>query len=131
MAETKILITIKSGTTPIGFGNLQEDDGISVAHGGLGINYVAPNRILLGNSSLPVNTIGLNNLQSSPNVSATTNTNTIIGNQDLKLEVQEDQIAMNALKGTFPFGRICPAISYARFEEVADDFGYEAGAAEF
>ena len=52
MAETKILITIKSGTTPIGFGNLQEDDGISVAHGGLGINYVAPNRILLGNSSL-------------------------------------------------------------------------------
>lgn len=127
MAKTKILITIKSGTTPIGFGNLQKDDGISVAHGGLGINYVAPNRILLGNSSLPVNTMGLNNLQSSPNVSATTNTNTIIGNQDLKLEVQEDHIAMNALKGTFPFGRIGPAISDARFEEGADDFGSEAG----
>ena len=119
----KPLVAIKSNNTILGFGNLQKDDGISVENGGLGINYVAPTTILVGNNSLPLKPLGLNKLNSDDIISVTTNDNSILGYNVIKLEVQEAQIEMEQLKGYLPFGRIGPAISDIRFEEAADDFG--------
>ena len=119
----KPLVAIKSNNTILGFGNLQKDDGITVENGGLGINYVAPTTVLLGNNSLPLKPLGLNKLNSSDIILATTNNNSILGYNTIKLEVQESQVELELLKGYLPFGRIGPAISDAMFEEAADDFG--------
>lgn len=120
---SKLLVAIKSNNTITGFGNLQKDDGITVANGGLGINYVAPDTVLVGNSSLPLKTLGLNKINSSDNITTTINNNSILGYTAIKLEVQESEIDIKLLKGYLPFGRVGPAISDARFEEAADDFG--------
>ena len=109
----KPLVAIKSNNTILGFGNLQKDDGISVENGGLGINYVAPTTVLLGNNSLPLKPLGLNKLNSSDIILATTNNNSILGYNTIKLEVQESQVELELLKGYLPFGRIGPAISDA------------------
>ena len=124
---TKPLVAIKAENTVIGFGEPQKDDAIGVSSGGLGINYVSPNTLLLGNNSSSLKPIGMSNINSSLNLSVTSNLNTLIGNIPITLEVQEEELILKNLKGLFPFSRIGQGRTDAVMEEAADDFGsYDA-----
>ena len=124
---SKPLVSIKSETTVIGFGEPQPNDAVSVESGGLGVNYVSPNTILVGNNSLPLKPIGLNKINSSNNVSITINDDSVIGNKPIVLQVQDENLTLKNFKGVFPFGRIGPGDTDAVIEEAADDFGNYAG----
>ena len=124
---SKPLVSIKSETTVIGFGEPQPNDAIGVENGGLGVNYVSPNTILVGNNSLSLKPIGLNKIKSSNNVSITTNDDSIIGTKPIVLQAQEENLTLKNFKGDFPFGRIGPGETDVLIEEAADDFGSYAG----
>ena len=124
---TKPLVAIKAENTVIGFGEPQKDDAIGVSYGGLGINYVSPNTLLVGNNTSSLKPVGMSDIKAKLNVSTTTNLNTLVGNIPITLEVQEEELVLKNLKGVFPFSRIGPGRTDALFEEAADDFGsYEA-----
>ena len=124
----KPLVSITAGNTVIGFGEPQMDDAIGVSHGGLGLNYIPPKSLILGNNTSPVVSIGRSSLKTGVTVSTTNNTDTLVGHTPITIEVQEENILIENLQGSISFSRIGPGETDAIFEEAADDFGsYNGG----
>ena len=93
----------------------------------IGLNYIPPKSLILGNNTSPVVSIGRSSLKTGVTVSTTNNTDTLVGHTPITIEVQEENIFIENLQGSISFSRIGPGETDAIFEEAADDFGSYSG----